>query len=66
MEALLNVALEYDTSLEQVRPRCQKITGFYLVKRYPLITESGLTAEDVRDLLAQAEALIDKLREAAG
>lgn len=63
LEVLLNAALAYDASLERFRPICQKITGFYLVERYPFITESGLTEDDVLDSLAQAEALIHKLRE---
>ncbi len=35
------------------------------VERYPFITESGLTEDDVRDSLTEAESLISKLRSAA-
>lgn len=62
LEALLNEALQYDPSLEPYRSACQKITGFYLVERYPFIAESGLNEEDVRDSLTQIEPLIAKLR----
>jgi HEPN domain-containing protein len=62
LEALLNAALQYDPSLEPYRSVCQKTTGFYLVERYPFITESGLTEKDVRDSLRQIEPLIEKLR----
>jgi hypothetical protein len=62
LEALLNAALQYDPSLEPYRSVCQKTTGFYLVERYPFITESGLTEEDVRDSLRQIEPRIEKLR----
>lgn len=65
LEALLNTALAYDDSVERYRPICQKITGFYMVERYPFITESGLTEDDVRDSLTEAESLISKLRSAA-
>ena len=51
LEALLNMALIFDDALEEFRAVCQKVTAFYFVERYPLITESGLTEEDVRDSL---------------
>lgn len=62
LEVLLNATLAYDPSLEVFRPVCQKITGFYIVERYPLLMESALTEEDVRDALKEVEALIEKLR----
>ena len=62
LEALLNVTLNHDPALESYRPACQKITGFYLVERYPFIAESGLTEDDVRDSLRQVEPLIIRLR----
>jgi HEPN domain-containing protein len=62
LEILLNAALAYDPSLESFRPACQKITGFYLVERYPFVIESGLTEGDVRSSLAQVRSLIEKLR----
>ena len=62
LETLLNAALAYDPSLEPFRSACQKITGFYLVERYPFVVESGLTEEDVRTSLIQVEVLIEKLR----
>lgn len=62
LEALLNDALAYDPSLEEFRPVCQKITAFYLVERYPFVTEVGLTEDDVRSSLEQAKRLIERLR----
>jgi HEPN domain-containing protein len=62
LETLLNAALTHDPSLEPFRSACQKITGFYLVERYPFVIESGLTEEDVRTSLVQVEALIEMLR----
>jgi hypothetical protein len=41
---------------------CQKITGFCLVERYPFITESGLTQDDVDNALMQVTPLLDKVR----
>jgi HEPN domain-containing protein len=62
LEVLLNSALAFNASLEPYRLLCQKITGFYLVERYPFIVEAGLTAEDVSTSLEQVKGLIEKLR----
>ena len=62
LEALLNQALTYDPSLEQFRSACQKITGFYVVERYPFITEAGVTEVDVRQAFEQVNGLIETLR----
>ncbi len=62
LEALLNSALVYDPSLESFREACQRITDFYIVERYPLIIEAGLTEKDVSDALHQVSGLIEKLR----
>jgi len=61
LEALLNAALMYDPSLEPYRAVCQKITGFYMVERYPFMSERGLTEVDVRGSLEQVAGLMDKL-----
>ncbi len=62
LEALLNAALVYDPALESFRPVCQKITGFYVMERYPFMIETGLTEDDVRGALRQVGALIERLR----
>jgi HEPN domain-containing protein len=62
LEVLLNAALAYDPTLEPFRSACQKITGFYMVERYPLITEVGLTMDDVQDSLKQVKELIERVR----
>jgi len=66
LEALLNQALAYDRSLEPFRAVCQKITGFYLVERYPFVVEAGLTEGDVRDSLKEVKGLIEKLQAEVG
>jgi HEPN domain-containing protein len=62
LEALLNAALAYDPSVEEFRAACQKITAFYFVERYPFVTGTGLTEEDVRSSREQVQLLIEKLR----
>lgn len=67
LETLLNSASIYDPSLETFREACQRITDFYIIERYPLIIEAGLTEEDVSNALHQVNGLIEKLRaEVAG
>ena len=48
--------------MEQFRPACQKITGFYFVERYPFIIEASLTEDDVRSALDQVSGLIEKIK----
>jgi len=62
LEALLNSALVYDPSLEPFREACQRTTDFYIVERYPLIIEAGLTEKDVSNALHQVKGLIENLR----
>jgi HEPN domain-containing protein len=64
LEALLNDALAYDSSLDEFRSACQKITAFYFVERYPFVTGTGLTEEDVRSSQGQVQLLIEKIRTA--
>lgn len=62
LEILLNSALTYDTSLEQFRSLCQRISDFYFADRYPFTTHSGINEQDIRDCSARAIVLIEKLR----
>ena len=62
MDALLDEAIVHDVSLETFRSVCQKITAFYVVERYPLIIDTGVTEEEVHSALEQATELIDRLR----
>lgn len=62
LEALLNDALMYDSSLDEFRSACQKITAFYFVERYPFVTGTDLTEEDVRSSRDQVQQLIEKIR----
>ncbi len=63
LEALLNDAILYDAEFENYRAVCQKITGFYFIERYPLLTESSITEKDVKDALSQVDGLICNVQE---
>ena len=62
LDTLLDDAIIYDSSLENFRSVCQKITAFYFVERYPFVVETGIVEEDVRTSLEQVKGLVEKLR----
>ncbi len=62
LEALLNRALRLEPALEPYRQACQKIAAYYLIERYPFITETGLSEDDVRDSLEQVRGLVEIVR----
>ena len=62
LEALLNAALAHEPALEQYRLPLQRITGFYFLERYPLMLDSGMTEQDVRDALAHIDGLAETIR----
>ena len=65
LEALLDEAVEHDSSLDQFRVACAAITSYYLIERYPLSVETGLTEGEVRKSLEAVRDLIERLRNAA-
>ncbi len=66
LDALLDDAITYDVSFEEFRAICQKITVFYFVERYPFVIGTGLTEEDIRSSLEQANNFIEKLQTKTG
>jgi HEPN domain-containing protein len=62
LDALLDDAITYDTSLEEFRNVCQKISVFYFVERYPFLVETGITEQDVRASLDEITDLVERLR----
>jgi HEPN domain-containing protein len=59
---LLDEAASYDSSLKQYRQACKKITFFYYVTLYPVITEERITKDVVINAFQQVENLIGLLR----
>lgn len=62
LDTLIDEATNYDTTFERYRSVCQKITGFYVIERYPFISHTGLTEHDVQDALSQVKGLIEIVR----
>ncbi len=62
LESLLNDAIFYDNSFESFRAVTQKVTAFYFIERYPLMSPASIDLEDVRNGLADANPMIQKIR----
>jgi len=65
LEVLLNDALKYEKTLEKYRSLCQKITGYYVIDRYPLPSAPTLTREEVKESIVEADELIERLKKFA-
>ena len=61
LEVLLNDAVRLDTTLEEFREPCRKITQYYLEDRYPYVVASQLTETELRESLSVVERLIPRL-----
>ncbi|MCH8988808.1 MAG: HEPN domain-containing protein [Chloroflexi bacterium] len=62
LEALLDDAVDLDSSLESFRALCQRATGYYLIDRYPLPGVPPPPAEEVMNLLEVTQDLMVKIR----
>lgn len=62
LEVLLNDALKYEITLEQFRSLCQKISGYYVIDRYPLPSAASLTKKEVQLSMDEAKKLIKRLK----
>jgi len=62
LEVLLNDALKFEVTLEQFRSLCQRITDYYVLDRYPLLSTATLTKKEVQLSVGEAQKLIQRLR----
>ena len=60
VEELLNDATRYDPRLERYRALCQRVTGYYVVERYPMF-EEGPSLAEVRRAYAETKRLVRSL-----
>ncbi|MBI2934448.1 MAG: HEPN domain-containing protein [Chloroflexi bacterium] len=58
---LLTDAAKYHPSIEEFRSLCERVSGYYLVQRYPPLVSSGLSSEDVRKDIEEAKRFIKAL-----
>jgi HEPN domain-containing protein len=59
---LLKALVSYEPEFEEYTDVCLRITYFYLEDRYPLRSGSPVEKVELESLLAQAEALIERIR----
>ena len=64
LEALLDDVVEYDGHFETFRLVCQRVTGYYLVERYPLPGVSPPGEDEVNEALETARDLVSKIGDA--
>lgn len=58
LHELLNEAAAYHAPLESFRPLCERVSGYYLLERYPPLEPSGLTCEEIDNDMEQARHLV--------
>lgn len=57
LELLLEEAITFNPSLINFRQICEKISTYYFTERYPQTLDSGITAEDVKEDMLEADRL---------
>ena len=64
LEVLLNEAIRFDEAFGAFRESCQAITNFYIIERYPVLTDIQMSNDDINELMDQVIGLIVRIREA--
>lgn len=58
LHELLSDAVKHRSTLEGFRELCERVSGYYVIDRYPPLAPSGLTGEDIRKDQQQAQRFI--------
>jgi len=58
LDALLDDAVKFNESLESFRDLCERVSGYYLIERYPRLVGKGVTAKDLKRDVAEARMFI--------
>ena len=61
LDALLDDALKYNQRLEPFRDLCERVSGYYLIERYPKLVEKGMTRKDLKRDIVEARGFIEAL-----
>jgi HEPN domain-containing protein len=61
LEALLDNTVKFEPSFEKFRSLAQKVTGYYLVERYPGF-EEGPTSEELETDFQKAKTLMKEIQ----
>jgi len=58
LHTLLDDALKYNQTLESFSELCERVSGYYFSDRYPQLIASGLTCEDIKKDMKEAQRFI--------
>jgi len=58
LDALLDDATEYNPSLELFRTLCKRVSGYYLIERYPAPTSLDLDRVDIEKDIEEAKEFV--------
>jgi HEPN domain-containing protein len=58
LDALLDDATEYNPSLESFRTLCKRVSGYYLIERYPAPTSLDLDRVDIEKDIEEAKEFV--------
>jgi HEPN domain-containing protein len=58
LDALLDDATEYNPSLESFRTLCKRVSGYYLIERYPAPTTLDLDRVDIEKDIEEAKEFV--------
>jgi HEPN domain-containing protein len=61
LDRLLDAAVDVDASLAPFRPLCERVSGYYLVERYPGSDDGGPDAAQIRLDLEETKRLVAAL-----
>ena len=61
LDTLLDDALKYNQRLEPFRDLCERVSGYYLIERYPKLVEKGMTRKDLKRDIVEARGFIEAL-----
>jgi HEPN domain-containing protein len=61
LDTLLDEAVEREVSLEVFYDICERVSGYYLADRYPLLIHTELTCKDIERDLEEAKRFVKAL-----
>jgi HEPN domain-containing protein len=58
LHELLSEAVKHQAALESFRPLCERVSGYYVIDRYPPLAPSGITCDEVGQDRERARILV--------
>lgn len=61
LDALLDSACRFDPQLARFRDLCERVSGYYLLERYPIATTATLSLDDLTKDIEEAREFVRAL-----